>query len=173
VKHIERSGTLFRVTDPSWSDPLDTSYSKVHGGRWNPPGAFGVLYLCGSVLVAAANARKTYENEIATLYDLLPEVRPDLQYVEIKVTSFVDVFTDAGIRAIHLPSSYPRNTTWKRCQNIARQLYEKRERGIVYRSAATLSVIGEELAIFDRSLSLVKRGKRIRFSEWYPVEVSR
>ena len=152
---------------------MDTSFSKAHGGRWNPPREFGVLYLCGTVLVAAANARKTYESEIATLFDLLPEVRPDLQYVEVKLTSLVDVFTNAGVRAIHLPSSYPRNISWKRCQHIARQLYEKRERGIVYRSAATLPPIGEELAIFDRSLTLVKRTKRLHFAEWYPVEVTR
>jgi RES domain-containing protein len=171
VKHIERGGTFFRVVHPSWRDPLDTSYSKVHGGRWNGAGEFGVLYLCATILVAAANARKTYEGEIATLYDLLPEARPDLQYVDVKRSAFVDVATDSGIRAIHLPATFPQNVSWTRCQTIARWLYAEHERGIGYRSAATLPIAEEELAIFDSSLNLVKRGKRVRFAEWYPVEV--
>lgn len=173
MKHIERGGTFFRVADPSWHNPLDTSYSKVFGGRWNPPREFGVLYLCGTVLVAAANARKTFENEIATLYDLLPEARPDLQYVNVKRASFVDVFTEEGVKAVRLPASYPLDVSWNRCRTIARRLYAARENGILSRSAVTALQLGEELAIFDTSLSLVKRGRKLPFMEWYPVEVSK
>lgn len=157
------------MCDPSWRDPLETSYAKTHGGRWNPPGEFGALYLCATILVAAANARRNYENEIATLYDLLPEQRPDLQRVEVKPASFVDVVTPAGIRALHLPASYPLNVSWNRCQTIARKAYVARSAGIACRSS--VEIVGEELAVFDSFLSLVSRGRRLHFVDWYPVEV--
>ena len=38
-----------RVVDPDWADPLDASFSRSGGGRWNPPGAFAALYLCRDV----------------------------------------------------------------------------------------------------------------------------
>jgi RES domain-containing protein len=168
VKHLNRSGRYFRVCDPSWDDPLDTQYSKRFGGRWNAPEEFGALYLCATILVAAANARLNYENEIATLYDLLPEQRPDLQCVQIRPSAFVDVVTAEGLRAIHLPSSYPQGISWARCQAIARRAYAQHENGVAYRSAVT---VGEELAVFDSASALVRRRERLPFREWYPVEV--
>lgn len=175
MKHLKRGGRFFRVCDPAWQDALDTSFSKLHGGRWNPPGEFGALYLCATILVAAANARKTYEGEIATLYDLRPEQRPDLQTVDVKAADFVDAVTLDGIRGLRLPVSYPEGAGWKRCQRIARTLYAAEEHGIIYRSAADSNSEspGEELAIFDSSLSLTRRRDRLRFEEWYPVETFR
>src|ERR1700681_4727460 len=107
MKQVERSGLHFRVCDPSWKDPLDTSYAKSHGGRWNPPGSFGVLNLCATISVAAGNARRAYEGEIATLFDLLPEHRPDWQVVTISPIHVVDAASDAGLRSLRLPLAYP------------------------------------------------------------------
>src|SRR5918994_949577 len=42
---IRRGGSYNRLAEPSWADLLDTSHSLQYGGRWNPPGSFGVLYL--------------------------------------------------------------------------------------------------------------------------------
>jgi hypothetical protein len=123
------------------------------------------------VLVAAANARKTYENEIATLYDLRPEQRPDLQSVDVITTNFVDAVTPRGLRFLRLPLSYPRGVGWKRCQQIAKRLYGAGEAGVACRSAAAIAEVpGEELAIFDSSLRVVKPRSRVQFAEWYPVE---
>jgi RES domain-containing protein len=44
------------VVGEGWTDAADTSYSKKSGGRWNPSGAFVVLYLNATRATAKANA---------------------------------------------------------------------------------------------------------------------
>lgn len=133
---------------------------------------FGVLHLNATITVAAANARKNYESEIATLYDLRPEQRPDLQLGHVSPYRFVDVVTERGVGALNLPSCFPYGVPWSRCQQIGRRAYAmKAEHGIACRSNADVTPtanIGEELAIFDRAVSGVSRGLRVTFAEWYP-----
>jgi RES domain-containing protein len=176
MKHVERGGLHFRVCDPSWSDPLDTSFSRRNGGRWNAPGAFGVLYLNATVSVAAGNARRAYEGEIATLFDLLPEQRPDLQLVTVNRNSVVDAVTNAGLKSLRLPASYPVGVTWSACQRIGSRAHAAGENGIACRTADAMKrtdeiVEGEELVVFDTASHAVSRAERIPFSQWYPVEV--
>jgi len=174
VRHVTRHGVYYRVCDalPAWPNSLDTTFSKRIGGRWNPPEAFGVLYLNATIAVAAANARKNYESEIATLYDLRPERRPHLQLVEVSPFRFIDVVTRQGVRALRLPAAFPYGVPWPPCQRIGLRAYAIRsERGIACRSNADVtptSNVGEELAIFDRALQSVLRGIRVPFAEWYP-----
>jgi RES domain len=176
MKHVERGGLHFRVCDPGWTDPLDTSYSKRQGGRWNGPGSFGVLYLNATVAVAAGNARRAYEGEIATLFDLLPEQRPDLQLVTVRPTRVVDGVTDAGLRSLRLPVSYPAGATWAACRRIGARAYAVGENGIACRTVDAVKrtrdlAEGEELVVFDTALSAVTRAERVPFAQWYPVEV--
>ena len=164
------------MCDPSWADPLDTSFAKSHGGRWNPAGSFGVLYLCATIAVAASNARRAYEGEIATLFDLLPEQRPDLQIVTVTPFRVVDAASDAGLRSLRLPATYPAGVPWSRCQGIGRRMYDRGENGIACRTAdaaarTSVPIEGEELVVFDRAVRHVARRERLRFAQWYPVEV--
>ena len=155
------------MCDPSWKHPLDTRFAKRFGARWNPPGAFGALYLNATVEVAAANARRNFAGEIATVYDLRPEQRPNL--VE-------DAVTAAGLRTLRLPASYPLGVSHRRCQNIARRAYDAKMAGIACRSdtnATTTSYTGEELAIFDRFSQRARQRRRLRFAAWYPTESKR
>ncbi|HEY9085584.1 MAG TPA: RES domain-containing protein [Candidatus Tyrphobacter sp.] len=173
MKHVRRGGAYFRVVDPSWGDPLDTTYSKRHGGRRNAAGSFGVLYLNATIEVAAARARRNFEDEIATLYDLAPEERPDLQVVQVAPSRFVDAVTDEGLRALGLPRTYPKNASRMRCQAVGGRAHKVGEKAIACRSDVTWLETGEgeELAVFDTGMSLVKRRARMRFARWYPTEV--
>jgi RES domain-containing protein len=174
LNHVERSGRHFRVCDPTWEDPLDTTFSSRAGGRWNAPGSYGVLYLNATIMVAAANARHNYEGEIATLFDLRPNERPDIQLVNVHHAAFVDAVTPAGIRALRLPKGFPFGVPWPPCQRIGARAYAARESGIATRSnadATATSFVGEELAIFDTAIRLVSRQERLSFDQWYPVEV--
>ena len=173
MKYLERSGEYSRVCDPSWNDPLDTSYAAKYGGRWNAPGSFGVLYLNATIGVAAANARRNFEGEIATLFDLRPENRPDLQFVEVRPATFVDAVTRAGLRALRLPARFPYGVSHAVCQRIGTRAHARGDNGIATRSNAEVtptSVGGEELAVFDSALALIGRGERVPFDRWYPVE---
>ena len=135
-----------------------------------------MLYLCATIAVAAGNARRTYEGEIATLFDLLPEQRPDLQVAVVAPMSVVDAATDAGLRSLHLPLSYPIDVPWEACLVIGQRAYRRNENGIACRSAdatdrTKIVVEGEELVVFDHAVHYVTRMERLRFAQWYPVEV--
>lgn len=170
-EHLTRGGTYYRVCDPSWHDPADTSFSRRYGGRWNPPGEFGALYLNADIAVAAANAQRslasTFGNAV-TLIDIRPERRPDLQLFTVASTTFVDAITPKGIDALELPAAYPYGCGHDDCRTIARVLYAADEAGVAARSAAYPD--GEELAVFDSHLALAKRkrGGRRKFADWYP-----
>jgi RES domain-containing protein len=175
LRHVERSGGHFRVCDPTWTDPLDPAFAARHVGRWNAPGSYGILYLNATIAVAAANARRNYDGEIATLFDLRPDQRPDLQFVDVRPAAFVDIVTPPGIRAVRFPATFPYGVPHAPCQRIGARAYAARESGIAARSnadATETSFVGEELAVFDTAMALVARKERLPFERWYPVEVS-
>ncbi|MDE2573529.1 MAG: RES family NAD+ phosphorylase [bacterium] len=157
------------MCDPSWADPSDTSFSKRAGGRWNPPGEFGALYLNRTVEVAMANARRHVASlfgDDVTLYDLSLGMRPDLQHYGVREHSFVDAVTKAGLESIGLAGAYPHDAPPGLCRSIAREAYSMEEAGIAARSAPHPA--GEELAIFDRAVKqLARKRKRQRFAQWY------
>lgn len=174
MRFVQRGGTYNRVADPTWRNPLDTLFSKAKGGRWNAPGAFGVLYLNATIDVAVGNVRLGYESEILSVFDLVTDQRPDLQYVRVEKAAFVNAVTDAGLRALQLPAIYPAGSSHAMCWPVGAAAYDARRHGIACRTAdatAKTAVIvdGEELAVFDTALSLVEAGKRVKFAEWYPL----
>lgn len=171
MKFVRRGGLYFRVCDPEWASPLDTSFNKERGGRWNPPGKFGLLHLNATIRVAAANARKHFEDEIHTLFDLRPQFRPVLYDIAVRRSEFVDCVTDQGLRDVGLTAGYPENTSWLRTRAVGIRAHQNNEDGIASRSAAEMDRnLGEELAIFDdRTDALTKLGQRRAFDKWYPV----
>jgi hypothetical protein len=172
MRHIERGGTYVRVVDPAWADPLDASFSRRSGGRWNPPGTFAALYLCRDVETARANARRLLEGQPFTFDDILPERLPALVETAVPQARFVDAVSARGLASLDLPASYPldgrgRVVSHTRCQPIGAAAWAAGEPGIACRSAAPdAPPAGEELALFDRGLRL-RRGRRRRFERWY------
>jgi hypothetical protein len=172
VKRLARTGAYYRVFKPEWADPLDTTPSKLHGGRWNAPGSFGNLYLARDTAVAAAIARAQHAGRAVGLFDLQAERRPHLLQVEIPPSADLDVVSSEGIRALHLPARYPFGVGHQRCQPIGLRAYRSRDFvGIACRSAAECQPgywVGEELAWFDSSPPLEESGPRRDFASWYP-----
>jgi hypothetical protein len=172
VRSLTRSGTYLRVFKPEWSDPLDTTPSRIHGGRWNPPGGFGALYLCRDRSVAAASARAQHAGRAVGLFDLKPKRRPRLLQVHVPRSVCLDVVSAAGLAELHLPHIFPFDVGHPRCQRIGMRAYRSAAyRGIACRSAAECRPtgwVGEELAWFDSSAALIENGPRQDFATWYP-----
>jgi hypothetical protein len=172
MRSATRAGTYFRVYKPDWTDPLDTSFSKRLGGRWNAPGTFGVLSLNSTLTVAAANARSQHHGRAIKLFDLRPERRPSLLEVRVPKSIVLDVVTELGVRDARLPDHFPWNVPHERCRTIGLRAYRSGAfRGIASRSAAECSRgqwLGEELSWFDTSAQLPENGPRRLFSQWYP-----
>lgn len=166
MRRVRRGGAYVRVADPAWRDPLSAEYARTRGGRWNAPGAFGVVYLNASLQVARALVRSRLEDRGIRPEDLLPEAGPTLVRTTVPDNAYVNAVTDVGLRALGLPASYPLDSRGRviahsACQSIGQLAWDAGERGIACRSATKdTPTAGEELAYFGR--------KRLRMNETQP-----
>ena len=171
ARRVRRGGEYLRVAHPAWSDPFDTSFSRRVGGRWNPPGSFGALYLNRDIRTASANARRFLSEQGGfSLFDLKPERRPVAVRCTVSARLLANGVTGKGLLALGLPPAYPWQVGWDRCQPIGARLREAGETGIAARSAAEPAGsgrwVGEEAVLFEPARG-VRRGRVLPFNEWY------
>ena len=175
MRTIRRDGPYLRVADPDWDDPLDGRYAADRGGRWNPPESFPVVYLCRSIEVARANVYRKLERQPYGPEDLL--TGPVLVRTNVPEDRYLNAVTDAGLRDLGLPKTYPldsrrRMVTWRRCQPIGLRAWEASLPGVAARSALGARVrdgatrlTWEELAYFGRRK--LRRGAVRAFDQWF------
>lgn len=167
---LRRGGPYHRVAAPEWIDPANTTYSKINGGRWNPAGEFGALYLNATIQVAAANARAQHAGRAIKLFDLLPEARPELVTFDIAPIPVLDACTTEGLTAIGFADNFPYRVPWPPCQAIAREAHAAELAGVAARSnaeATSTTFVGEELAVFEEVNAGPPTARR-KFHDWYP-----
>lgn len=158
-----------RVVDPQWAQPLDPMYAARTGGRWNPPG-IPTLYLCDSVDTARAQVRRLFADRFVDIEDLA-DTALALVSVTIPAGNALDAFTDAGLAAIDLPSTYPQTTsgasiTHQQCQPIGRSAFNAGLDGVCARSAAPGARPSNiELAWFPRGRNASATNAQ-PFGEW-------
>jgi RES domain-containing protein len=166
-------GDYNRLADPGWADPLDTFFSKRRGGRWNPPGSFGALYLNRGRPVARLQVNHKLAGQPYGVEDLDAAEQHDLVDVEVAELEFRDCVTAAGLAGVRLPRTYPVDASggavpWSTCQPVGRAAYDDDLAGVACRSAATgARPDDEELAVFDTHAGDVRQTGRVGFGEWY------
>ena len=171
MRHVTRQGRCWRVADPEWPDPLSPDYARERGGRWNPPGAFGVIYLNASRPVARAQVLQRLEPRGIHPEDLDQTAGPVLVGAELPSGRYVDAVTDAGLRALGLSTSYPLDTSGRTvphsaCQPIGPRAREANEPGVACRSAARRAPPdSEELAYFGGAKLCALQVEA--FAEWF------
>ncbi|HEY6637506.1 MAG TPA: RES family NAD+ phosphorylase [Solirubrobacterales bacterium] len=166
MRTIRRGGPYLRVADPGWDDPLDGGYAAERGGRWNPPESFSVVYLCRSIEVARANVYRKLEGQPYGPEDL--RIGPILVRTKVPEDRYLNAVTDAGLRDLGLPRTYPLDSrrhrvSWRRCQPIGLRAWEAGLPGVAARSAAAAA--GEELSYFGRRK--LRRGAVRIFDQWF------
>lgn len=166
--------TWFRIADPSWADPLDSTHAAARGGRWNPPDSWNTLYLNADVVTARLNlqlftAAFPYEPE-----DLLPDRAPVLVSCRLpRRQAAADVHTPTGVTAAGLPPTYPLDGDGAVVEHAATQPVGERAhdaglRGVHCRSATSPLGEGRELAWFPAtSRSRARLLERLHFDDWY------
>ena len=171
MRTVRRGGAYQRVADPRWEDPLEGHHAGRYGGRWNPPESFDVVYLCRGEAVARANVARLLAAHPYGPEDLAPKAAPVLVSVTVREGRFLNAVTDAGLAAVGLPRSYPRDSRgriipWTRCHPIGTDAHEAGLRGVAARSAAPGAPrAGEELAHFGRRG--LRRGRITPFEQWF------
>jgi hypothetical protein len=170
---VRRGGACNRLAEPSWVDPLDTSFSIQRGGRWNAPDSYGVLYLNANERMARLQVEHKLAGHPYGIEDLDPAEQHDLVDVEVQETDALDLVSDEGLQVVGLPVSYPldangRLVTHAECQPVGQAAYDEQLPAIACRSAATgAAPTDEELAVFDRDVGLVTQTGRRPFADWY------
>jgi hypothetical protein len=120
--------------------------------------------------VAAANARAQHSGRAIKLFDLLPEVRPELVTFAVPMVDALDACTPEGIAALGFAENFPYGAAWPPCQAIGRAAHENALAGVAARSNAESTEtawVGEELALFEEVAVGSPRARR-RFDHWYP-----
>ena len=146
------------MADPEWDDPLDGRFAAERGGRWNPPESFPVVYLTSSVPVARAYVFQKLEGQPYGPEDL--RTGPVLVRTRVPEDRYVNAVTDAGLRDLGLPKTYPLDS--RRRQPIGMRAWEAGLPGVAARSARAG---GEELAYFGRRK--LRRGAVRAFDQWF------
>ena len=170
VEVLRDGQSWLRVADPSWIDPLDTSFAQALGGRWNPPGSFATLYLNENLETARAQviavlAGSPVDPEDLDLgFDLVVATLPRDQEV-------ADAISEDGLKALGLPETYPRHRNGRPvrhedCRRVGQAVHEAGLRGVHARSAVHDE--GRELAWFPaRESSRATLRERLGFREWW------
>ena len=170
---VRRGGAYNRLAEPTWLDPLDISYSRANGGRWNAPGSFAALYLNANVVMARTQVRHKLAGLPYGIEDLDEFEQHDLVEVMVPEGDYLDCVTDTGLEAVGLPISYPhhldgRPVAHRECQPIGAAARSASRPGVASRSAATgAPAHGEELAVFDTHADGVVMTGRAPFAEWW------
>lgn len=160
-----------RLADPEWDDPLDASYSETRGGRWNPPGAFAVLYLNADLETARLQVRHFTQGTSAEPEDLRDDA---LLLVPVEIAAdqrAADAVTDEGLRALDLPVTYPLQSgtpiPHTTCQARGVVVFARGLHGVLARSAlGSAAVPGTELAWFTRGTRAQEVYRRMEYGEW-------
>ena len=144
-----------RVASPEWSQPLDASYAREAGGRWNAPGSYPTLYLNANVVTARLQIERMCAGTPVTVDDLADDA-----YVLIAATlptahRAADACSAEGLTALGLPQSYPLDAhgelvAHQICQPIGAQARAKDFDGVWCRSACSNDGRGRELAWFPQ-----------------------
>lgn len=141
------------MAKPDWRDPLDPTYARERGGRWNPPGSLSVLYLNGDVATARMQIDRMLADTPVRIDDL-----DDDAFVLVAVTLprdqvCTDAATPSGLVSLGLPVTYPCEASGRPvpsaiCQTIGSDVHAEGRRGVWCRSACTDDGRGRELAWF-------------------------
>jgi hypothetical protein len=170
VESLPDGRSWFRIADSSWIDPLDTSYARTVGGRWNPPGSFATLYLNENLETARAQVISVLAGspvgpeDLDRGFDLVVATLPRSQEV-------ADAISDDGLEALGLPATYPRHRNGRPvghddCRPVGQAVHDAALRGVHARSAVLDE--GRELAWFPaRESSRATLRERLAFREWW------
>ncbi|MEX1164560.1 MAG: RES family NAD+ phosphorylase [Nitriliruptor sp.] len=163
-----------RIYDASWDDPLDPSFARLLGGRWNPPGSWPTLYLDEDVVTARLNLTRFIADWPYEPEDLADDTGPHLAIATLPRSQRVaDLHSAKGVAAVGLPASYPLDRTGELvgpgvCQAIGEQVHTAGLRGVRCRSAQAPLGAGREVAWFPAtSRSRAHLVTRRPFTDWF------
>lgn len=142
---VPLSVAAFRNQAPKY-DSLSGEGARIHGGRFNPPGSFPVLYLCETRPCVVAEFERQAAKNVVGVDGLLPRV---LYRYELQLDRVLDL-TDVAVRE-HIGVSIDdlMKEDWTTCQAIGTDAHDLGDQAVRSFSATGVDVV---LAVFPESL---------------------
>ncbi|MFQ5853941.1 MAG: RES family NAD+ phosphorylase, partial [Candidatus Binatia bacterium] len=137
-------------------DALDSSGSLKAGGRWNPPGEYGVLYTALDEETVKAELERLAERQGLTLDDLAPR---DLVSIEVSVSKVLDLTDNKTLEQIGVGENEIVGNDVSLCLEISR-----RARRAIFEAILAPSATGKGpiLVIFPDRLRPTSRLQAVR-----------
>ena len=156
------TGQAWRQLGPRHS-PLSGEGARLHGGRFNPPESFPVLYLCRSRSCADGELKRMGERQSIGLAGLLPR---RLYRYEVSLFRVLDLTDEVTRRALDIERDVLVRSSWSECQDLGTIAHSL---GIQAINSPSATEIGEVLAVLREN---VEEGnlKAIFVDEWREVD---
>ncbi|MGH9109003.1 MAG: RES family NAD+ phosphorylase [Acidimicrobiales bacterium] len=155
------AGQGWRHLGPRY-DPLSGEGARIHGGRFNPPGSFPVLYLCQSRPCAVAELRRLGERQAIGVEGLLPRM---LYRYEINLDRVLDLTDDAVRAQVGLGLQALTGPDWSTCQELGSTLHALGTQGV---SSPSATGVGDVLAVFVQRIGLGRLESHLA-EEWHSL----
>ena len=107
-------GRVYRQLAPGYG-PLSGEGARIHGGRWNPPDSFPVLYTAPDPATCLAELARAAERQGLRAVDLLPRV---LVSYDVELTRLLDLIDDAVLEGLGLRAGDLLGDDLRRTQSI-------------------------------------------------------
>lgn len=144
LESISFAGEAFPHTSPGM-DPLSTTGSRMHGGRWNPPGV-AALYCALDPATVADEWYRAAERQGLAPEGFLPRT---LHRVGLRLTALLDLRSPSAQETVGLGESQLRGLDLRACQAVGEAAHSLGREGIIAPSAAGPGVV---LAVFVEAL---------------------
>lgn len=155
------SGDGWRHLSPR-HDPSSGEGARLHGGRFNPPGSFPVLYICRTRPCVVAELQRFGERQAIGVEGLLPR---HLYRYEIHLDRVLDL-TDAGVRSeVGLGLEVLTGPDWATCQDLGATAHALGAQAVLSPSAAG---VDDVLAVFVQHIGLGSVEPKL-VEEWHTV----
>lgn len=137
----EYAGEAFRHLPPAY-DPLSGRGARIHGGRWNPPDSFAVLYLGLDRQTVVDEFERLVRRQRRDPADFLP--RAFYRY-ELTLRNVLDLRDDEAMSAVGVSAAELRSDQLEPCQRVGLAAQHAGREAILVPSAAGKGTV---LALF-------------------------
>lgn len=139
-------GEAFRHMAARWDEPLGGEGARIHGGRFNPPDSFPVLYLCTTRLCTVAELRHRGERLVIGVEGLFPRV---LYRYEVSLDRVLDLTSGETLDHLGVTIQQVVGTDLRIPRQIGEGAYANGAQAV---RAPSATGVDEVLAVFPEQL---------------------
>lgn len=156
------AGQGWRQLSPRY-DPLSGEGARLHGGRFNLPGSFPVLYVCQSRPCAVAELKQLGQRQAIGVEGLLPRM---LYRYKISLDRVLDLTNDEVRGQAGLGLDVLTGPDWTACQELGSAADALGAQGI---NSPSATGVGDVLAVFVQHIGLGRLEPEL-VEEWHEVQ---